>query len=149
MSHHFLLIIHLICAAVWIGGHLYLSVSLLPKALKRKEPQHLLQFAHGYEPLGMPALLLLVVTGIWMSLQFGIGWQQWFSFSSPVERVVSLKLTLLFATLLLALNAQFRVVPALKNNAARLPEMAFHIIAVTLIGITMLVLGSFIRYGGL
>ncbi len=37
MSHHFLVIIHLFCAAIWVGGHLLLVfASYLPKALKKK-----------------------------------------------------------------------------------------------------------------
>lgn len=148
MSHHLLLIFHLLAAAVWVGGHLYIALCVLPKSLHNKNAGLLLQFEKSYEPLGMAALLALVITGIWMSLQMGVSWQNWFSFTAPVERVVSIKLSLLLVTLLFAISAQTRVIPALKKGAHRLPEMAVHIIAVTLIGIAMLVLGSFVRYGG-
>ena len=150
MSHHLLLILHLICATIWIGGHLYLSICLLPKILRRKDVALLLSYEKSFEPLGMSALLLLVFTGIWMTLQYGVSISQWFSFSSPIERVVSVKLILLFITILFALSAQIRVLPKLRNNNIRkLPEMAFHIIAVTIIGIVMLILGTFVRYGGI
>lgn len=150
MSHHLLLILHLICATIWIGGHLYLSICLLPKILRRKDVALLLSYEKSFEPLGMSALLLLVITGIWMALQYGVSISQWFSFSSPIERVVSVKLILLFITILFALSAQIRVLPKLRNNNIRkLPEMAFHIIAVTIIGIVMLILGTFVRYGGI
>lgn len=150
MSHHLLLILHLICATIWIGGHLYLSICLLPKILRRKDVALLLSYEKSFEPLGMSALLLLVITGIWMALQYGVSISQWFSFSPPIERVVSVKLILLFITILFALSAQIRVLPKLRNNNIRkLPEMAFHIIAVTIIGIVMLILGTFVRYGGI
>lgn len=150
MSHHLLLILHLICATIWIGGHLYLSICLLPKILRRKDVTLLLSYEKSFEPLGMSALLLLVFTGIWMTLQYGVSISQWFSFSSPIERVFSVKLILLFTTILFALSAQIRVLPKLRNNNIRkLPEMAFHIIAVTIIGIVMLILGTFVRYGGI
>jgi len=148
VSHHLLLIIHLLSAAVWIGGHLYLAACLLPGILRTKDTGRLLKFEKSFEPLGMPALLLLVVTGIWMSLQFGITWKDWFSFSSPMERVVSIKIILLLATVLFAVSAQTRVLPKLKKGKDRLTEMAVHILMVTLIGIAMLVLGTFLRYGG-
>lgn len=149
MSHHLLLVIHLISATIWVGGHLILSVMILPKALKQKEPKLILGFEQQYEALGMSSLLLLVITGIWMALQFQIGVDTWFSFSAPLEKVVSLKLMFLISTLLFAISAQTRVIPGLKRNPDRLPEMAVHIIGVTLLGIGMLVLGSFFRYGGI
>ncbi|MFT3904631.1 MAG: CopD family protein [Niabella sp.] len=149
MGHHLLLIIHLLCATIWVGGHLYLAVRILPVALRRKEPALILNFEKSYEVLGMSALVLLVITGIWMTLQLGIETRFWFSFSIPVERVTSIKLLLLFSTVLFALSAQIRVIPKLRKDPRKLPEMAVHIIGVTLLGVAMLVLGSFVRYGGL
>lgn len=149
MSHHFLLIIHLICAAIWVGGHIYIMVCILPKCLHQRNASRLLQFEKSFEPLGMPALVLLVITGIWMLNKYGIPISQLFSFSSPIERVGSVKILLLFATVLFAISAQTRVIPKLKKDSSKLPEMAVHIIAVTLIGIALLVLGSFVRYGGI
>jgi len=148
VNHHLLLILHLLAATVWVGGHLYLATCILPKVLKNNDAQSLLNFEKSFEPLGIPALLILVITGIWMSLQFGISVKDWFSFSSPMERVVSIKLILLFSTVLFAISAQTRVIPALKKGKNKLVKMAIHITMVTLIGITMLVLGSFLRYGG-
>lgn len=148
MNHHFLLIIHLIAATVWVGGHLYLALRVLPGVLKNKDAERLLKFEKSFEPLGMPALLLLVITGVWMSLQFGISWDQWLSFSSPLEQVVSTKLLLLLSTILFAVSAQTRVLPKLRNGQNKLPEMAIHITVVNLLGIALLIMGTFIRYGG-
>lgn len=149
MNHHLLLVIHLLCATIWIGGHLFMVTCMLPGILKRKDTQALLNFEKKYEPLGMGALILLVLTGFWMAFQFGIDWQDLFSFANPIERVVSIKLLLLITTVAFALSAQIRVLPSLKKSAKRLPEMAVHAICVTLIGIIMLILGSFVRYGGI
>jgi len=148
LNHHLLLIIHLVCASVWVGGHLYLAACVLPGILRSRDAERLLKFEKSFEPLGMPSLLLLVVTGIWMSLQFEISWRDWFSFESPMERVVSTKLLLLLTTVLFAISAQTRVLPKLRKDKDRLNEMALHIVMVTLLGIAMLVLGSFLRYGG-
>lgn len=148
MNHHLLLIIHLIAATIWVGGHLYLALRVLPGVLKNKDAERLLKFEKSFEPLGMPALLLLVITGVWMSLQFGISWDQWFSFSSPLEQVVSTKLLLLLSTILFAISAQTRVLPKLRKGQNKLPEMAVHITAVNLLGIALLIMGTFMRYGG-
>ena len=65
-KHHILLIIHLISATVWVGGHLVLLLGFLPKALKHKNFDFISRFEKTYEPIGMPSLLLLVITGILM-----------------------------------------------------------------------------------
>lgn len=147
MSHHFLLILHLLGAAIWVGGHLILAIAILPEVLKKKDPKILLNFERKYEKIGIPALLIMVISGIWMAYKLGVGASQWFHFANPVEVVVSLKLSLLFTTVLFALSANIFVLP--KLSPAKLPLMAFHIISVTILGIGMLILGSFVRYGGI
>jgi hypothetical protein len=47
------------------------------------------------------------------------------------------------------LSAQLYVLPALKKNIKMLPLMTIHVLLVTLLSITMLILGSFVRYGGI
>jgi putative copper export protein len=148
MSHHLLLIIHLLSATVWVGGHLLLTFGYLPQALKEKNQNIILNYEKKYEPVGMTALVLLVVTGVLMAYTYGVSIEYWFRFATPIEKVVSTKLLLLLLTVLFALSAQFRVLPKLKNNPNKLPEMTFHILSVTIIGVLMLVFGSFIRFGG-
>lgn len=147
MKHHILLILHLLAATIWVGGHLVMAITILPTALKQKRPEMILAFEHTYGKIGMPALVTLIVSGIWMAYDFGVPVSDWFSFASPMEKVISTKLTLLLLTFALAISAQRRVIPNL--TAKRLPEMAAHIIAVTLIGVSMLILGSTMRYGGI
>jgi putative copper export protein len=148
MSHHLLLIIHLLSATIWVGGHLLLVFGYLPQALKEKNQNIILNYEKKYEPVGMTALILLVTTGILMAYKYGISIEYWFQFSTPIEKVVSTKLLLLLLTVLFALSAQFRVLPKLKTNPNKLPEMTFHILSVTLIGVLMLIFGSFVRFGG-
>ncbi len=149
-THHFYLIVHLLAATVWVGGHLVLAIGFLPKALKNKDFSRIEKFEKTYEPIGMPSLLLLLVTGILMAYDFDLGITTWFAFTSPIETVISLKIICLLLTVCLAISAQVRVLPKLRSGKIeKLPEMAVHIVAVTLIGIVMLVLGSFVRYGGI
>lgn len=145
--HHILLIIHLICAAIWVGGHLFLAVRILPKAIKEKEVSGLTNFKSRYEPIGMPSLIILVITGIWMAYNYSVTISTWFSFSNAIERVVSVKLILLLCTACLAVIADRFVFP--KLNGKNIYKAAVFIISVTLIGVTMLILGSFVRYGGI
>lgn len=147
MKHHWLLVVHLLAASVWVGGHLLLAIKYLPRALKQKDASVLKKFEESYEPLGLPALLLLIVTGVAMAVDYGVTLSNVFGFDNPVETVVSLKLVLLFSTLLLALHARLFIIP--KLDSGKLPLMAFHIVLITLIGVAMLVLGTFVRFGGL
>ncbi|MBN9284411.1 MULTISPECIES: CopD family protein [unclassified Flavobacterium] len=145
--HHLILIVHLLAACIWVGGHLLLCLRFLPQAIKEKKPEIITTFEKKYEAIGMPALLLLLLSGLWMAFDFGIPVKQWFTFSSPIERVISAKLLLLLLTFLFALCARFFVIP--KLNKDNLNVMGLLIICVTLTGMAMLILGSTVRYGGI
>lgn len=144
--HHILLILHLLAATVWIGGHLILSIGFLPKALKEKNPEIITNFEKSYEKIGLPALLILIVTGVFLSYRYGIAISNWFSFENGIETVVSVKLILLLLTLALAIHARIFIIPKLSPKS--LPFMAAHIILITLVGLTMMVVGTFVRFGG-
>lgn len=146
-KHHILLIIHLICATIWVGGHLFLAVRILPKALKEKNVSLLKNFKNSYEPFGMPSLILLVITGILMAYDYNVTFSTWFSFSNGIERVVSIKLILLLITACMAVIADRFIFP--KLNEKNMYKAGIFIVSVTLIGVAMLVLGSFVRFGGL
>jgi putative copper export protein len=147
MKHQLFLILHLVAATIWVGGHLILAIRFLPQALKKKDASVLKNFKDKFEPVGLPALLVLVVTGIAMAYDYNVTFTQWFSFSNSIEKVVSIKLLLLFTTVILAVNAQLRVFPKLSSDS--LLPVAIQIVAVTLLGVAMLVMGSWVRIGGL
>src|SRR5690606_12350800 len=111
--HHLLLIIHLVCATIWVGGHLFLAIRVLPKALREKDVAGLKSFKEKFEPLGMPSLILLVVTGIWMAYDYSATISTWFSFSNNIEKVISIKLLLLLLTAILAVLADQIIFPKL------------------------------------
>lgn len=146
---HIMLILHLLGACIWVGGHIVLAVNILPQVWKQKSTKLLFNFEQRYERIGLPALLIMMLTGIRMAYIYNVKIESWFSFSNPVENVISTKLTCLVLIFLFAASAQFKVLPNLRKNIKYLPLMTFHVIMVTLISITMLILGSFIRYGGI
>lgn len=145
-KHHILLIVHLICATIWVGGHLFLVIRIVPKAVRENDVFILKNFKKSFEPIGMPSLVLLLITGILMSYQYNVQISNWFSFSNVIEKVVSLKLILLGCTFLLAMLAEFLFFPKLTQN--NIKRGVVPIVLVTLIAVAMLILGSFIRYGG-
>ena len=147
MRHHILLIIHLLSATIWVGGHLLLVVRYLPAALKYRDTRIISDYEKHFEPLGLPALLLLVITGVMLAYNYGVDLKIWFSFTNPIEKIVSIKLLLLLSTVALALHARLVIIP--KLSPKKLNAMAFHILLVTAIAIAMLVLGSSVRFGGL
>lgn len=146
-THHILLIIHLLCAAIWVGGHVFLLIRVLPNAYKKNDSEALKRFKASYEPVGMPSLVILVITGVIMAYDFGVPIKSWFSFSYGIEKVVSLKLILLFSTFVLAIIADRIIFPKLNDN--NIKNAIFPISVVTILGICMLILGSFVRYGGI
>ena len=147
--HHILLVVHLLAAAIWVGGHLLLLIAYVPKAIRDRDKYVILNFEGRYERLGMSALVVLIASGIAMAINYGVMPGQWFHFSTATERIVSVKLTLLIITFLFALSAQLRVIPKVKAGSDRLGLLLFHITAVTILGVLMLFFGTFIRFGGL
>ena len=128
----------MIGACVWVGGHLVLAISVLPKALKEKNPDVVRTFEEIFEKIGIPSLILQVVTGIWIAHLY-IGVHNFFSFENTAFTHVSVKIILLIATLLLAAHARLVIIP--KLNADNLFSLMLHIIAVTIIAIAMLFTG--------
>lgn len=147
MKHQIYLILHLVAASIWVGGHLFLSIIFLPQAMKMKDATIIKDFKDKFEPLGLPSLLILLITGILMAYDYDVTFTKWFSFSNAIEKIVSIKLILLFSTLVLAVNAQLFVFPKLTSE--KLIPAAVQILSVTLIGIAMLIFGSLVRIGGI
>jgi len=145
--YRLLVVLHLIGATIWVGGHLVLSLAVLPRALRAREPSIIREFEMGFERIGIPALLAQVVTGVLLARYWAPAIRTWFSPSSPQEWFILGKLGLLTCTVALAAHARLRLIPDL--DAAKLRLLAYHIVAVTLLGLLFLVFGVAIRTGGL
>lgn len=139
------LIIHLLGAAIWVGGHLVLSLAVLPRALRARNPSIVLEFESGYERIGIPALLVQVATGLWLAHHWVPDVASWFSASTPQTQLILVKLALLAATLVLAAHARLRIIPRL--DSANLPLLGYHVVTVTLLGVAFLVVGVAFRTG--
>jgi putative copper export protein len=142
-----ILTLHLLGAAVWTGGHLVLAASVLPRALRERDPQRVRDFEAAFEPIGLPALVVQVLTGLWLAYRYLPDSRYWLSFSNPLSAGVAAKLVLLATTVALALHARLRLIPRL--DARTLPLLGAHIVAVTAIGVLFVVVGAGFRTGGL
>ncbi|MCU4188857.1 copper resistance protein CopD [Flavobacterium sp. HXWNR29] len=147
MYHQIILIIHLLAATIWVGGHLILLLRYVPKALKDKTLDDIAFFRKNFEPVGIPALLILLITGILLAYDYGISFDKWFNFQNSIEKIVSLKIALFFCTILLAFTAVKFIFPSLQNKPSYL--LYLFISLVTMIAVTMLILGSLVRIGGI
>jgi len=146
-AYRLLVVLHLLGASVWIGGHLVLAMSVLPRAMRARDPAIVRDFESGYERIGIPALLLQVITGLWLATRWippGVGW---FPPQTPQAHLVLGKLALLLVTIALGAHARLRIIP--KLDAGRLPALRAHIVAITVTAILFLILGVGIRTGGL
>lgn len=141
----FILLFHILGATIWTGGHLVLTLSILPKVIKKKDPEELLKFEPGYEKIGIPALIVQVITGIWLAHNMMPQINEWINFTNPVSRLILLKISLLLVTVLFAADARLRVFPKLTQNNLR--SLSLHIIFVTIVSVLFIIVGVSFRTG--
>ena len=145
MFYHYALIIHILCATIWTGGHLVLALVILPKALRSRDVEELHAFESKYERIGIPALILLVATGLYLAHIRVPDVQSWLSFSDPFSKLVGYKLVLLAGTVLLAIDARLRLIPRLSKD--NIVALAWHIIPVTILSVAFVLVGVGFRFG--
>lgn len=138
MEIKLLILFHVLGACVWVGGHLVLAISVLPKALKEKDPEVIRIFEERFERIGIPALLIQLITGLRLAGIY-IDVSDWFSFDNVMTSHISIKLILLIITILLAVHARLFIIPQL--NRENMSLLALHIIAITLIAVALLFTG--------
>lgn len=142
---NYILIAHLLGATIWTGGHLILSLAILPKVLANRDLAMLLQFEQQFEKVGLPALAVQIVTGLWMAQRIMPTFSAWFTLDNDLSILISLKLSLLLATILVALHARFWVIPTLSANT--LKAFSVNIILIALLSVSLLIVGSLFRTG--
>jgi putative copper export protein len=145
--YFYILLLHLLGASVWTGGHLLLALTILPGALRNRSTEELMRFESRFERIGLPALVVQVLTGLWLAHALLPDMTLWFDLSVPVARPIAMKLSLLALTIVLAADARLRVIPRLR--AETLNGLAWHIAAVTLIAVSFVATGVAFRAGWL
>jgi putative copper export protein len=142
MSQTVLVVLHLVGACIWTGGHVVLSTAVLPQALRQRNPDALRQFERGYEHIGIPAMLIQVITGLVLSAHLN----HWPFHALPgFSPWILVKWGLLVLTLALGLHARLVLFP--KLTAHNMAGLAGHIIAVTFVSLAWVVVGVFLHRG--
>lgn len=144
-SYYLVLSLHLLGATVWVGGHLVLVLGILPAALRERRAAIVTDFERRYEHIGMPALAVQIVTGLWLAERLLGGLDEWFA-STATARAVQVKLLLLAGTGALALHARLRVLPRLNDDT--IGVLAWHIRVVSVLAVLFVLVGATIRTGG-
>ena len=126
-----LVFVHLLGASVWVGGHLLLLLRVFPKAWQSRDVAAIRAFEQSYEKLGIPALLLQIISGLWLA-SLWLPPAQWLG-DSPSAALIRMKLACLLATALLGAHARLRLIPRL--NPDNLGWLGVHIAAITLVSL--------------
>lgn len=124
-----------------------LDLGVLPRALRAQSAEAIRSFEETCDPLGLTALAIQVLTGLWMGWIYLPGFRGLFSPSNPIGMLVGVKLLLLTATAALAVHARLRLIPHLTDD--NLSDLAWHIRGITGQAIAFVVVGALIRLGGL
>ena len=140
------MLLHLLGATIWVGGHLFIGIKLLPKALKTGDKTDLLNFERNYETIGMPALLIQVISGLWLAYIHEPEISHWFTFSGHNGLHISIKLLLLFITVVCAIIANKVLIPNIENPKS-FKKLAALIYIVTISSILFLITGLSFRVG--
>lgn len=144
-SYYIALSLHLVGATIWAGGHLTLALTILPRALRQRSAAIVSDFEQSFERIGLPALGIQILTGLWLAHHLLGSPANWFD-DNPIAHVVQVKLGLLVLTVALAAHARFRVIPQLSDTT--LPTLAWHIRIVTIAAVLFVLAGASVRFGG-
>ncbi len=157
MLHKALVILHLLGATAWIGGHIVLVLVVLPAAMRAGDTKAVLHFERGYGRVGLTALAIQTVTGSLLANTWLGGWGNILDFSVPAAHLVLAKLVLLAVTLMHAGYAFHRLLPRLAavqditGSAATSPlrRFALHAWITTMLAVLLLIVGASFRLGGI
>lgn len=143
------LILHLLGASIWVGGHFYLLIRLMPTFIRHDDVEGFLNFEKSYEPLGLTALVVQIITGIYMMAHI-LPIPLWTSNMGVLTELIHGKLTWLVLTIVTALHARFRVVKKLQAGTHQpntLIIMGVHVLLICIWGMAFVINGAFFRWG--
>ena len=143
--YRYVLLLHILGACVWAGGHLVLLFRIFPGAVKAHSARLLLDFEQRFEALGIGALVTQVVTGLWLASRL-VPPSMWFNPAIPASQMIMIKFGVIIGTAAFALDARFRVLPRMSDD--RVATMRWHITAVTTMAVLAVAAGVGIRTGG-
>lgn len=139
------LFLHLLGACIWVGGHLYLAIRVMPPILKSNNIKAFLEFENSYEPFGIAALAIQVLTGFYMVFQYLPNFSVFINGQAGIlGHLILGKILWLLLTIITAIHARFFVIAKLINGTYKdntLKIMFYHIIAICLWSILFVATG--------
>lgn len=143
-TYPWVLITHVLAATIWTGGHLILAIGILPGALRDRSITAIETFESKYERVGIAALFIQIVSGFCLAKTLAPP-STWFAFDNPVTQLVGIKLALLAATVIFALDARLRLIPNLTVD--KIVDLGWHILGITVLSVAFVVVGVGYRVG--
>ncbi len=138
-----LLIVHILSATVWTGGHLILCFGHLPKAFANCDPTELRSFVATFEKVGIPAFVIQAITGPTLAYYRIPDLAAWFRLETADSYLIATKLILLIATAAFAVHGKRK--PPRDSVSSALRALAWHIIPVTILSVLFVVIGVSFR----
>lgn len=142
-----MVILHLLGAATWVGGHIALVRGVLPGALRDQDPEPVVRFERSFGKAALFALVVQLATGLVLANSWVGSWSTILTEPTPAARTLLLKLVVLALSLAVGGHAYHRIVPRLTKH--NLNAFAWHARILTLLAVALLALGASIRLGGL
>jgi len=147
MLYKLIVMVHILGAALWIGGRGVLVGVVIPRVKRTGDVEHLKDFEKGIGRIGLAALAVQLVTGLWLVDHWLGGLGALLRPTNPIAHMALTKLALLVALVGLAGYAHHRMLPRLEPG--RLGLFAMHAWVTAALSVILLVLGVGIRTGGL
>ena len=148
MIYKLLVIAHLLGAMVWAGGHVVLVRTVLPRAVRDRDPRPVLDFERAFGKLGLAALIIQLASGFLLARHWlGGSFARLFDEPTTTSNLILLKAALLVASVGISSHAHHRLLPRLAPDNLR--RFALQAWTTTLLAVLMLVAGACIRLGGL
>ena len=138
MPYKLLVVFHIIGAATLAGGHLIFALGIVPGALRNKDADALRAYSKAFTPVGHAALLVQLITGIWLAVPYFQGRQ-------AGVQLVEAKFLVLFLIIVITLHLKVRVAKKLPDSIGL---FAGHVMANATLAVVLLVLGAGLRLGG-
>lgn len=111
-----LVALHILAAAVWIGGHFTLVVGVLQAALRAQDATPIAAFEQSFGKVTLASLAVLTLTGVALEAHWLGEVSRLLDLSHQVSRMVILKLILLVVTASLGGHAYHSVLPRLRAS---------------------------------
>lgn len=140
--HSILLAFHVLGACIWFGGQVVLSCVILPKAKKDKNPGLVVDFESRFGKIGMPALLVQIITGPILATRFVPDPGDWFLWQTPNQDHIASKLIMLAIVVVLVVIMKLKVIPRLKaEEEGALKSAARYVHTVTFLSFMLVFTG--------